>query len=714
MDDASIRPALAPPSADRRPELIEQLGRVRTDDYAWLKDADWQKVMRDPSALRPDIRAHLKAENAYTAALLAPTQDLQAELFAEMRGRIREDDSSVPSPDGPYDYYARYARGAQHPVYARKPRGEVGPEEVLLDADAAAEGKAFFDIGEVEHSDDHALFAYALDEQGSEYFRIEVKDLATGQLLPDPVDSSTGAFAFSPDGGWLFWVWRDENGRPAKVFRRPARGGEDVLVYAEPDGGMFLSVAVTQSRAYIVIGAGNHETSEVRLIPAIDPTTDPKLVEPRQEGLRYELEHWGERFVVLTNADGAVDYKLCWAEESDPSKATWTDWIPHRPGRFIAGMTAHRDWFARLERVDANNRIVVTARDGLAEHAIGFEEEAYALAIDGGYEYDTPILRFTYQSPTTPRSTSDYDMAARTRTLRKVQEVPSGHDPADYVARRLHATAPDGTQVPITVLMKAGTPLDGTAPVLLYGYGAYGIPMEPGFSIRGLSLVDRGWIWATAHVRGGTEKGWGWFLDGRKAKKTNTFTDFIACAEHLHATGHGAPARTVAYGGSAGGMLMGAVANLRPDLWAGIVAAVPFVDVLNTMSDASLPLTPPEWPEWGDPLTDPQAYDRIAAYSPYDNVHEAPYPAILATGGLSDPRVTYWEPAKWVARLRASTTADAPILLRINMEAGHGGASGRFDFLKEVALDYAFALWAVDKGWEHGQRTDAAHPPRDP
>ena len=704
MDDAFPWSQPAPPAADRRPRKIEQLGRTRIDDYAWLKDEAWQKVMRDPTALRPDIRAHLEAENAYTSAQLAPTQALQDALFAEMRGRIKEDDSSVPSPDGRFEYYARYQTGAQHPIYARGPTGHDGPEEVLLDADAAASGKAFFDIGATEHSDDHTLFAYAVDEQGSEYYRIEIKDLETGQLLPDPVDSSTGAFALSPDGGWLFWVWRDENGRPAKVFRRPVRGGEDTLVYAEPDGGMFLSVGVSQSRAFIMIGAGDHETSEVRLIPAADPTAEPRVVEPRQVGLRYELEHWNDRFVVLTNADGALDYKLCWADEADPSKASWRDWIGHQGGRFLAGMVAHKDFFVRLERTDANNRLVVTAREGLlveglAEHAIAFDEEAYALGVEGGYEYDTPILRFTYQSPTTPRSTYDYNMATRERKLRKVQEIPSGHDPSAYVARRLHATAPDGERVPITVLMKAGATLDGSAPMLLYGYGAYGIPMEPGFSIRSLSLVDRGWIWATAHVRGGTEKGWGWFLDGRKDRKPNTFNDFIACAEHLHRAGYGAAERTVAYGGSAGGMLMGAIANLRPDLWAAIIAAVPFVDVLNTMSDAGLPLTPPEWPEWGDPLTDPAAYDRIAGYSPYDNVREAPYPAILATGGLSDPRVTYWEPAKWVARLRAHTTGDAPILLKINLEAGHGGASGRFDFLKEIALDYAFALWAVDHGW---------------
>ncbi len=706
MDDvaalASLQAAPSPPRAKKEPRRIEQLGRVRHDDYGWMKDEAWQKVMRDPGQLRPDIRAHLEAENAYTKAVLAGTEALQTQIFEEMRGRIKEDDSSVPAPDGPFDYYARYEPGAQHPIYARRARVSDGAEEVLLDAGALAKGKAFFDIGEAEHSDDHALFAYALDEQGSEYFRIDVKDLSTGEILPDAVESSTGSFVFSPDSQWLFWIWKDENGRPAKIFRRSARGGEDVLVYAERDEGMFLSLDVTSSRAFIVIGSGDHESSEVRLIPAADPTAEPRLVEPKQEGLRYSLEHWPDtlengRFVVLTNADGAVDYKLMWADEADPSRASWREWIAHTPGCFLIGMHAFRDWFVRLERVDASNRIVIAHRGDLAEHTVAFEEPVHALGMEGGYEFDTQVMRFVYQSPTTPRSWFDYDMATRERTLRKTQEVPSGHDASAYVAERLFAVAPDGASVPITVLRRADTPLDGSAPLMLYGYGAYGISLDPSFSIRSLSLVDRGWVWAVAHVRGGTEKGYGWFLDGRGDRKTNSFTDFIACAEHLCDRGFGTRGKIVAYGGSAGGMLMGAIANLRPELWAGVIASVPFVDVLNTMSDATLPLTPPEWPEWGNPLKDEAAYDRIAAYSPYDNVREAPYPAVLATGGLSDSRVTYWEPAKWVAKLREHTTSDNPILLKINMEAGHGGATGRFDFLKEIAFDYAFAVWAMGR-----------------
>jgi oligopeptidase B len=688
----------APPVARKDPKRIEQLGRVRVDDYAWMKDEDWQQVLRDPKTLRVDIREHLEAENAYTRAMLASTEGLQAALFAEMKGRIKEDDASVPWPDGPWEYYSRYVIGAEHPVHARRPRGSQTGEEILLDEDALAKDKAYFQVGAASHSPDHALFAWAADEQGSEYFTIRLKDLASGQEVGTPIESAYGDFTFSPDSRYLFWIWRDENARPAKVFRRPARGGEDVLVYEEADDGMFLGVGTTADDSHILIHVGNQETTELWLVPAADPTAAPIVAEPRRVGVKYELDHWTDRWVIRTNNDGAVDFKLSVSEAEVPVKASWRDWIAHEPGRYITGFAAYAGHLVRAERVNALDRLVVVGRNG-ETHEIGFEEDAYALHLEGGYEYATSTTRFVYQSPTTPRQTFDYDLQSRARTLRKTQEIPSGHDPARYVARRLYATARDGQQVPITVLMLKDTPLDGSAPVLLYGYGSYGHAMEPSFSIRSLSLVDRGWIWAVAHVRGGSDKGWGWFLDGRRETKTNSFTDFIACAEHLIGEGYGAEGRIAAYGGSAGGMLMGAVANLRPDLWGAIVAAVPFVDVLNTMSDVTLPLTPPEWPEWGNPIEDAEAYDRIAGYSPYDQVKAQAYPPVLATGGLSDPRVTYWEPAKWVAKLREQTTGEAPVLLKINMDAGHGGASGRFDFLKEIALDYAFAIWAVDKSW---------------
>ncbi len=689
-----------PPVAAKHPRQTEQLGRNRVDDYAWLKDDNWQQVLRDPATLRADVRDHLVAENAYTQAMLAGTEALQVQMFAEMKGRIKEDDSSVPAPDGPWDYYVRYDLGAQHPIHGRRPTNLADGEEILLDEEALAQGKAFFQVGAASHSPDHSLFAWACDEQGSEYYTVRVRDLATGQDVGEAIESAYGDFAFSPDSRWLFWIWRDENARPSRVFRRPARGGRDVLVYEEADEGMFLGVGCTSDDSHVVIHVGNQETTELWLIPAADPTAQPVVAEPRRVGVKYSLDHWTDRWVIRTNADGAVDFKLATSTAEIPVKATWRDWIAHRPGHYITGFAAFAGHLVRAERVDALDRLVVTDRgdDGF-EHEIAFDEEAYALNLEGGYQYATPTTRFVYQSPTTPRQTYDYDMATQARTLRKTQDIPSGHDPARYVARRLYARADDGQDVPITVLMLKDTPLDGTAPLLLYGYGAYGHAMDASFSIRNLSLVDRGWIWATAHIRGGSDKGWGWFLDGRKENKPNSFTDFIACAEHLIAQRYAAPGRVAAYGGSAGGMLMGAIANLRPDLWGAIIAAVPFVDVLNTMSDVTLPLTPPEWPEWGNPLEDAAAYDLIESYSPYDRVTSLAYPPVLATGGLSDPRVTYWEPAKWVAKLRDCSTSNAPILLKINMESGHGGASGRFDFLKEIALDYAFAIWAVDRQW---------------
>jgi len=683
-----------PPVPRKDPKRIVQLGRRRIDDYAWMKDNNWRAVLRDPSVVKAQVREHLEAENAYLDAVLAPTRALRDQLFAEMKGRIKEDDASVPTPDGPFDYFSRYEMGAQHPRHVRRGRDLPSGETVLLDEAADAVGRAHYSVDAAAHSPDHTLYAWALDEQGSEYHRILVRDLATGEVLADGPENATGDFAFSPDSRWLFWIWRDENARPAKVFRRPARGGEDGLVYEEADEGMFLGLAVTADDSHILIVAQNQETSEAWVIGAGDPTAAPVVAEPRRPGVRYDLDHWGDRWAIRTNQDGAVDFKLMLSRAEHPRAETWLEWIDHRPGRLIAGVAAYKNHLVRHERENARDRLVVMERDG-AEHTIAFDEAAYALSLSPGFEYDTTVMRFIYQSPTTPRQWFDYNMTSRVRALRKTQEIPSGHDPALYETRRLYAPASDGEQVPVTVLMRKDTPVDGSAPLLLYGYGAYGHPQAATFSTQALSLVDRGWIWASAHVRGGSDKGWGWFLGGRGLNKKNTFTDFIACAEHLIAKGYGRAGKIVAYGGSAGGMLVGAVANLRPDLWSAVIAAVPFVDVLNTMSDLSLPLTPPEWPEWGNPLEDPEAYDYIASYSPYDNVAPRAYPAILAHGGLTDPRVTWWEPEKWTARLREMTTSGRAVLLKINLEAGHGGASGRFDHLEEVALDYAFAIWAT-------------------
>lgn len=688
-----------PPVAKKVPVRIEQLGRVRVDDYQWMKDDNWQAVLRDPSLIKADVKEHLTAENAYREAMMASTLPLQAAMFEEMKGRIKEDDSSVPAADGPWEYYVRYNTGDQHPLYCRRPRGKTDGEVILLDCNKLAEGKAYSEVSATEHSPDHALFGYAEDAQGSEVYKIYVKDLATGEVLPNPIESASANFTFSPDSQWIFWTNRDDNGRPDKIFRRPARGGETALVNEETDEGMFQGIGRTADDAFIVISIGNQETSESRIIPAAAPTATPVVVEPRHVGRLYDLDHWGDRWIIRTNADDAIDFKVVEAPTATPAKANWKDLIAHTPGRFIEGVALVKDYLGRQERADANTKIVIRDRAG-AEHEIAVDEPAYALSLGGASEFDTTVMRYGYNSPSTPTSTYDYDLKTRERTLRKVQEIPSGHNPADYVVERLNAPASDGELVPVTVLRRKDTPVDGSAPLLLYGYGSYGIPMAASFATNRLSLVDRGFIYAIAHIRGGSDKGWNWFLTARRFTKKNTFTDFIAAADHLIAQNYTKAGNIVAEGRSAGGLLMGAVTNMRPDLWAGVIGGVPFVDVINTMSDTSLPLTPPEWPEWGNPLEDAAAYDYMLSYSPYDQIESKPYPALLATGGLSDPRVTYWEPEKWVAKLRPASTSGKPVLLKINMEAGHFASSGRFDYLKDIAHDYAFAVWAVEKGWE--------------
>jgi oligopeptidase B len=469
---------------------------------------------------------------------------------------------------------------------------------------------------------------------------------------------------------------------------------DEQVVYQEPDEKLEVTVAVSRDGAFIIITSENQQTTEVRIVPASDPAAPPRLMQPRIDGMLYRVDRWDGRFLILTNADGAVDYKLCQAGDGDLSKAGWSELVPHRPGRYIADVAPFRDHLARLERADALDAIVLTPRGGGPEQTLRFEEEAYALALEPGFEFDTPVLRYAYQSPVTPPQRWDHDMASGKRTLARADKVP-GYDPGLYVVRRLWAKARDGAEVPITAVMRRSTPTDGSAPLHLFGYGAYGYAIEPNFSNPNVCLLDRGWICATAHIRGGSEKGWGWFLDGRRFRKKNTFNDYIDCAEHLCAIGWARKGRILAYGRSAGGMLMGAVLNMRPDLWAGLLAGVPFVDVINTMSDVTLPLTPPEWPEWGDPLTDPAAYDYMMSYSPYDNVRPRAWPPVLATCGLTDPRVTYWEPAKWVARLRANNTGSNPIMLHANMGAGHKGEAGRYDALRDAALNHAFAIWAM-------------------
>lgn len=693
--DSKILPV--PPIAAKKTVEDRHHGIVRHDDYAWLRADNWQEVMRDPSVLDAEIRAYLEAENAYADAVLDTTDPLRETLYEEMKGRIKEDDSTVPAPDGAWAYALEYSEGQQYPRLVRMPR-EGGDTATLLDVNVLAEGKAYFRLGGAEHAPDHRLLAYSADDSGSEYYTLRVRDLDTGADLPDRLEE-TSSFVWAADGETLFYVWLDANHRPVKVFRHRlgTAQADDVLIYEEKDPGFFVGLSKTQSGAFIVISSHDHETSEAHILHADAPEEPPVCIAPRRTLEEYHVEHRDDRFYLLTNAGGAEDFKIVTAPVDAPGRENWTDLVAHEPGRLIISMTPYAGHMVRLERLDGLPRIVVTDLADQGEHTIAFDEEAYSLGLSGGYEFETTAIRFTYSSMTTPQRVYDYDMASRDRVLRKETEIPSGHDPSDYITRRIMAPAEDGESVPVSLLYHKSTALDGSAPCLLYGYGSYGIAMPAGFSANALSLVDRGFVYAIAHVRGGKEKGYRWYRDGRKDRKPNTFTDFIAAGRCVAAAGYTSEGQIVAQGGSAGGMLVGAAVNMAPDLFRGIIAEVPFVDVLCTMLDASLPLTPPEWPEWGNPLESREDYERIASYSPYDNVAAKDYPPILAVAGLSDPRVTYWEPAKWVARLRAVKTDSNRILLKTNMDAGHGGASGRFERLHEVARNWAFALMVAGK-----------------
>jgi oligopeptidase B len=687
---------LPAPVAPRRPHSFTTHGITVVDDYAWLKDPDWQEVLREPDVLDADIRGYLEAENDYTESLLGHTADLQKTLVAEMRGRIKEDDSSVPAADGPYAYMRKFREGGEHEMFGRMPR-DGGDVEIVLDGDQLAAAHEYFKFGGSRHSPDHRLVAWSADIKGSEYFSIRVRDWADRADLDDLVEETDGGVVWSADAKAFFYVKRDENHRPLQVWRHRlgTPQADDALVYEEEDTGWFIHIHESSSGRFCVIAGGDHETSEQRLIDLESPDAPPRLVAVREEGVQYSLADCGEELFILTNADKAIDFKVVTAPLDAPERANWRDLIPHREGIYILDVELYAGHMVRLERANALPSIVIRDLASGDEHAIAFDEAAYSLDTMGSYEFDTTNLRFSYSSMTTPSEVYDYDMVSRTRTLRKRQEIPSGHDPADYVTTRIMAPSHDGALVPVSILHAKDLVRDGNAPLLLYGYGSYGMAMPASFSANRLSLVDRGFVYAIAHIRGGADKGWGWYLDGKRDKKTNSFDDFAAAGRALIEAKYTSAKRIVGHGGSAGGMLMGAAANRAGELFAGIVAEVPFVDVLNTMLDDTLPLTPPEWPEWGNPIESEADFKTILSYSPYDNVAARDYPAILAMAGLTDPRVTYWEPAKWIARLRATMISGGPVLLRTNMGAGHGGASGRFHRLDEVAIAYAFALWAV-------------------
>src|ERR1700737_4491723 len=613
-----------------------------------------------------------------------------------MRGRIKVGDSSVLNADGPDAYLRKFRDGGGHEMFGRPPR-DGGGVEIVLDGDKLAADHAYFKFGGSRHSPDHRLEAWSADIKGSEYFLIRGRDWTTRQDSIDLVEETDGGVVWNADATAFYYVKLDDNHRPMEVWRHclGTPQADDVLIYEEQDSGWFPHIHESASGRFCVIAGGDHETSEQRLIDLADEQAKPRLVAARETGVQYSIADRGDELFILTNADDAIDFKIVTAPLKSPERANWRDLIPYREGIYLIDVELYSGHMARLERANALPAIIIRDLKTGEEHAIAFDEAAYSLDTMGGYEFDTTNLRFSYSSMTTPSEVYDYDMANRTRTLRKRQEIPSGHNPADYVTTRIMAQSHDGAEVPVSILHRKDLTRDGKAPLLLYGYGSYGMAIPASFSANRLSLVDRGFVYAIAHIRGGTDKGWGWYLDGKREKKTNSFDDFAASARALIEANYTSATRIVGHGGSAGGMLMGAVANRAGELFAGIVAEVPFVDVLNTMLDDTLPLTPPEWPEWGNPIESAADFKTILSYSPYDNVAAKDYPAILAMGGLTDPRVTYWEPAKWIARLRATMRGGGPVLLRTNMGAGHGGASGRFSRLDEVAITYAFALWAV-------------------
>ncbi|WP_417310261.1 S9 family peptidase [Devosia sp.] len=687
-----------PPVAERRPHDVTHHGVIRSDPYHWLRADNWQQVMQEPETLPADIRDYIEAENAFFAEEFeTPKAELTEKIYREIRGRIKEDDTGVPTVDGPWAYNSRMEEGQQYPILIRTPR-DGGEEQILLDCNAEA-GEGYFGFGGGDHDPSHRLLAWSADRRGSEYYTLQFRDLETGKDTGETIKDIAGGGVWSPDSKAIYYTEYDESHRPWRV-RKHVMGtpqADDEIVFEELDPGFFVGVDETLSHSHVVINTHDHQTSEVWVIDQKKPGK-PVCISPRVTDREYDIEERDGVFYILTNADGAEDSKIVTAPVATPGAENWTDLAPHTPGVLILDIIVIRDHLIRLERSEGLPRIVVREFETGREWTVKFDEEAYSLGMSEGFEFDTTTLRFSYSSPTTPSRVYDLDLATGERTLLKEQEVPSGHNPEDYETKRIFAEAPDGEQVPVTLLYRRGLPLDGTAPVLLYGYGAYGIALPANFSVSKLSLVDRGVIYATAHIRGGMEKGYAWYRNGRRDKKPNSFTDFIAAAEALIAAGYTAPGRIVAEGGSAGGMLMGAIANLRPELWAGVIAEVPFVDVLNTMLDDTLPLTPPEWPEWGNPITSKDDFERIAAYAPYEQVAAKDYPPILALAGLTDPRVTYWEPAKWVAKLRATKTDANALYLKTHMDAGHGGASGRFEQLKETALSYSFALDCVGLG----------------
>jgi oligopeptidase B len=675
------------PVAAAKPSKKTVHGVTLSDDYAWLRDPKY------PEVTDPEVLDYLKAENAYFEAAMAPHAPLIETLFQEMKGRIKEDDQSVPAKDGDYFYWRAFETGGQYRKWWRRPVAG-GADELILDEPALAEGKEYFRLGALSISEDGRWLAYAIDDNGSERFTAKVRDLKTGADLPDLIPETMGALVWNADASAFLYgqvndQWRIDT---IKLHRMGTPTTDDVVIYHEDDIGFQCGVGMTHDRKWIAVAAGDNTTSEVRLLPAANALATPILVRARTAGVEYDVETHDDTLFIVTN-DTDTNFRLCTASITAPGD--WAERIAPRADFYLTDVSIFADFFVVEGRENGLDQVEIHQFDGSSVKRIPFPESSYTAGLDENPEYAVTTLRLSYESMVTPSLIEDYDVTTGARTTLKTLEIPSGYDASKYATERLTIPARDGTEIPVSIVYPAGFSKDGSHPLYLYGYGAYGIAIPPGFSTGRLSLLDRGFAFAIAHIRGGDDLGQRWQLDGKLEKRWNAFNDFVDVAKGLVERGYTSAGKICAAGGSAGGELMGVVVNTDPDLWGAIAAHVPFVDVLNTMLDDTLPLTPGEWPEWGNPITDKAAFDLIQSYSPYDNVAAQAYPPMLITGGLNDPRVTYWEPAKWAARLRTAKTDDNILLLKTNMGAGHGGKSGRFESLRETAEEFAFFLWQM-------------------
>jgi oligopeptidase B len=676
-----------PPVAAKIPKMETRHGTVVTDDYAWLRDRT-----------NPAVIAHLEAENRYTESMTAGTLALRDALYAEMVGRIKETDLTVPTFDAPYWYYTRTEQGQPYPIYCRKLNTLEAPEEVIFDQNAEAKGRKFFSVAGFEVSPNHQLLAVLLDTTGYEDFTLRVKDLRTHRYLADRKEKAGFGLAWASDNRTLFYMTTDSAKRGDRVWRHTVGTSvrQDVAVFHEPNVVFNVGVQRLRSGRFVSISSGSFTQSEVRVIDASAPGTPARLIAERRPDVEYDVEHGNGYFWIVTNR-GASNFKVVRVRDDAADLSRWEDWLPHRADVFVENVSVFAGHAVVSERRDGLRHLRVTALSNGATHDVSFPESAYGVSLAQNPMFSSHVLRFSYSSLVTPATVYDYDLATQARTMKKQQEVLGGYDPTKYAVERRMARARDGVMVPVSIVYRLPLVRDGSRPLLEYAYGSYGANTEPTFNSHRVSLLDRGVIYAIAHVRGGQEMGRSWYDDGKMLRKKNTFNDFVDVGEFLVNEKYTSPDRMMANGGSAGGLLMGVVANLRPDLYKAIVAAVPFVDVINTMSDASIPLTAQEWEQWGNPAK-PEDYAYLRSYSPYENVERKSYPSMLVTSGLNDSRVAYWEPAKWVARLRELKTDSNPLLLRMNMGAGHGGSSGRYERLKEIAFDYAFMLDQVGLG----------------